>query len=79
MDEYASAIEQAMAGQADLSRVSDILYEWQESARAMKHQPFLAELAISQDLVSEEEAKRLSAEDLRLRLNAAIAGNHGDR
>lgn len=74
LDDYTLAVNDALAGRQDWSEVAGIRHEWQESARALADQSFMAEVATWRKVVTEEEAARLTAAELRERLNRAVAG-----
>ena len=72
MDEYLSTIDQALHGQGGWELPATVLVEWKKSARALSNRSLLAELATFRGVLSEEEAARLTTDELRARLAAAV-------
>jgi hypothetical protein len=76
MEEYLSALDLALHGQAEWEFPFSVLHEWQESARALSNHSFLSEWATFRGLISEDEATRLTSDELRARLAAALEPTH---
>ncbi|MBI2939118.1 MAG: hypothetical protein HYY04_01665 [Chloroflexi bacterium] len=73
LEEYLSAGEAALAGNIGWELPAAVLHEWQESARALDHQPLLAEWSVFRGVATEEQAERLATAELRVRLASVVA------
>jgi hypothetical protein len=72
LEEFTATVEGAIRGGADWDDVQAVLHEWEESARALANGSLLANLAVYWDLATDTEAARLTTDELRGRLAAAV-------
>jgi hypothetical protein len=76
LDEFTAAVEAAIHGSAGWDDAQAVLHEWEESARALENGSLLANFAAYRGVATEAEAARLTTDELRRRLAAAV-GNQG--
>jgi hypothetical protein len=72
LDECLSALDQALHGLTEWDLPTSVLHEWRERARALSNQSLLAEWATFRGVVAEDEAGRLTPDELRIRLTQAL-------